>query len=254
MFVPLDAPQTHTGTSHLPFLTYLRLKLPCAYDFAHLASCMPGTVALRLRHLCLQIVDGTGPGGDLSYTRSWQGDGNPFDSDEGHLFSNLQRKHPNTAYMQDICGLVNRCKNLESLGLVGTQCINLESLNWQPAEGPGLKTLYMSRVIATAEQLLTLLSSGRGDGACHIEAFDIKDVELMNGTWESVFARLLTSSSLVFLQIFNLKYNIRGHSAHLALYNSRPWENVSEIWTKSRQDCERLSDVISAVESRVAAE
>ncbi|KAL5391823.1 hypothetical protein DPSP01_001113 [Paraphaeosphaeria sporulosa] len=250
IFTLYGVPNIKTGIRHLSLLTYLRLTLPCAYDFAQVASSMPDTIALRLRHLYLEIVDGTGPGGDRSYTHSWQGDGDPFDGDEGHRFSNLQRQYPNTAYMQDMCGLVNQCNNLESLGLVGTQCINLKGLHWQPANDAGLKSIYFSRVVATEEQLLSLLTSGREDGACHTEAFDIEDVELMDGTWKSVFSRLLTSSSLVFFQVYNLKYNTRGHSAHLARYNHRPWENVSEIWSESRQDCKNLADLIRTVERR----
>lgn len=65
------SPTIDSGTGHLACLTYLRLTLPCAYDFARVASCMPDTVASRLRHLYMEIVDGTGKGGDLYYTRSW---------------------------------------------------------------------------------------------------------------------------------------------------------------------------------------
>jgi hypothetical protein len=250
IFRPVDAPDISARTNHLPFLTHLRLTLPCVYDFAHLASCMPDAVALRLRHLYLEVVDGTGPGGDRMYCRAWQGDGDPSGGDEDFLFSNLQRKFPNTDHMQGMCSLVNRCKNLESLGLKGTQCINLAGLDWRPTNGVGLKNIYMSRVVATAEQLLTLLSSVREDGACHVEAFKIEEVELMDGTWESVFARLLSSSTLVFFYVYNLIYSLCGGSAHLRKYNHRPWENVSEIWSKSRQDHRRLRDVIRAVESR----
>ncbi|KAF9732335.1 hypothetical protein PMIN06_002114 [Paraphaeosphaeria minitans] len=143
IFTTLEAPNINTGTSHLSLLTYLRLSLPCAYDFIYVSSCMPNTVAVRFRHLHLEIVDGTGHGGDLSYTRSWLGNGNPFDGDNCHTFSNLQMQYPNTEYMQDMYSSVNRCKNFESLGLIGTQCINMEGLKWEPAEGAGLKYMFL---------------------------------------------------------------------------------------------------------------
>jgi hypothetical protein len=250
IFTPVDVPSINARTSHLPFLTHLRLTLPCVYDFAHLASCMPDTVVLRLRHMYLEVVDGTGPGGDRMYCRAWQGDGDPSGGDEDFLFSNLQRKYPNIDHMQGMCGLVNRCKNLESLGLVGTQRIDLTGLDWRPTNGVGLKNIQMSRVVATAEQLLRLCSSGQEDGACHVEAFDVDEVELMGGTWESIFALLLTSSTLVFFYVYNLRYSLHGSSAHLRTYCHRPWENVTEIWSEGRQDFKRLRDVIRAVESR----
>lgn len=69
IFRPIETP----GITHLSKLTYLRLTLPCAYDIAHVASCIPEEAALRLRHLYPEIVDGTGPGGDRDYLRSYEG-------------------------------------------------------------------------------------------------------------------------------------------------------------------------------------
>ncbi|KAF1968048.1 hypothetical protein BU23DRAFT_572725 [Bimuria novae-zelandiae CBS 107.79] len=160
---------------------------------------------------------------------NWESSGYDEDDDEGQL--------------------VNRCRNLESLGLVGTQRINLEELNWRPANG-GLKNLYLSRVVGSAEKFLTLLSSMGGEegGVCSIEAFEIKNGDLMDGTWESVFAYLLTSPSLLHFFVYHLVYNKYGKSSHLRRYNHRPWENVSEIWTESDGDVKSLVDVIRAVQ------
>lgn len=152
--------------------------------------------------------------------------------------------------MSDICGFIERCKNIENVDLVGTQCINLETLNWKLANDlVGLKNIYMSRVRTTSDKLLSLLVSG-GDDNCRIEAFDIKDVEMMDGTWEAIFAHLLTSPSLIHFNVLNLIYNKHGSSAHLAEHNNRPWENVSAIWTEHRQDKEMLRKLIRTVEGR----
>jgi hypothetical protein len=64
-------------------------------------------MAASLKHLYLEYIDGTGPGGDLYYTRSWQGD-NDSEGDEEYPYSNLQKKFPNVEYMDDVFKLVNR--------------------------------------------------------------------------------------------------------------------------------------------------
>ncbi|KAJ4287690.1 hypothetical protein N0V90_012393 [Kalmusia sp. IMI 367209] len=245
LFLPVEF--TVGGAQHLELLTYLRLALPGAYDFAYINKRMSEAVVMRLRHLYLEFIDGTGPGGDLDYTRSRQSGSD--DGDEDYPLSNMQRMHPNTEYMHSMCSLVNRCKNLESLGLVGTQCIDLEGLNWHSANG-GLKNIYICRAVTAADKMLQLLSSGYGEGSCAVEAFDIEDVQLMDSTWESVFARLQSSSTLVYFHVWNLVYSKHGTSAHLAENNSRPWENVSEIWTENRGDQQRIWDIIEAVMER----
>ena len=46
---------------HLPLLTYLRLTLPSAYDIATIGACIQDDMAMQLRHLFLEYIDGTGP-------------------------------------------------------------------------------------------------------------------------------------------------------------------------------------------------
>ena len=232
----------------LEHLTYLRLTLPVAYDFACINKHMPDTVVLRLRNLYLEFVDATGPGGDLAYTISRQGDSDS-DGDEDYPFPNLQREFPNTAYMHDMCELINRCRNLESLGLIGTQCVSLEGLDLRPTNG-GLRNVYLSRAVATLEKMQMLLSPGKENAPVKIEAFGIQEVQLMNETWETFFADLLAAPSLLYFHVWNLVYNKYGESAHLAEFNNRPWENSSVIWTENYHDKERLHDVIRAVQER----
>lgn len=226
----------------------LRLTIPCAYDFARINSCMPDTVALRLRHLYMEIIDGTGPGGDNEYTHHWQGDDD--DGDEDHPFSNVQLQFPNVDHFSGMCGLANRCKSLESLALVGTQRINLETLDFQSTNG-GLKNVYLSRVLCTAEKLLTLLPSNSTEGTPgNIEAFTIEESALWDGTWEVVLARLLEAPSLLHVRVYNLIYSKHGLSSNYHEFNNRVWENASEIWTENEADRERLGQVLKAVQNR----
>ncbi|KAF1996768.1 hypothetical protein P154DRAFT_537704 [Amniculicola lignicola CBS 123094] len=226
----------------LNFLTYLRLTLPSAYDFAIIGSKISATVASQLRHLYLEYIDGTGPGGDRHYTQHWQGDSDS-EGDEDHPFSNLQNRFPNTAYMGDMCTLIGRCHNLESLGLHCTQPINLDLLDWRP-NSPGLKNLYLARAITSADKLLSLLSPDA------ITAFYVRDVSLISGTWGSVFDRLCSSPSLIYVDVYNIIYDKYGESAPYAEHNNRPWENVSVMWSDRDEDSISLSDMIHAVQAR----
>ena len=210
---------------------------------------MPDTVALRLRHLYMEIIDGTGPGGDNQYNAHWQGD-DGLDGDENHPFSNVQLQFPNEDHFSGICGLVNKCKGLESLGLVGTQRIDLDALDLQSTNG-GLKNIYLSRILCTAEELLKLLPSSDTEGStCNIEAFRIEESALWDGTWEAVFASLAKAPSLLYFRVYNLIYSKDGLSSNYHEHNNRVWENYSIIWTENDADNERLYDVLKAVQNR----
>ena len=214
---------------------------------AHIGSCMPDTMALRLRHLYMEIIDGTGPGGDNDYTHYADRDS---DGDEEYPFSNLQLQYHNSDHFSDMCAFVNRCKNLESLGLVGTQRIELEGLNFQSMNG-GLKNIYLSRVLCTAEKLLSLLPSNNGEGiASNIEAFEVEGSALWDGTWEAVLARLVAAPSLLHFHIHNLIYDRHGLSSRFHEHNNRIWENGEDIWTENDDDKVRLYDVIKAIKDR----
>jgi hypothetical protein len=237
----------------LQCLTYLRLELPCAYDFSVIAENISDTMALGLRHLYLEYVDGTGPGGDLQYTRS----ADPYgperdDGSAGYPYSNLQRKHPNVLYMAHICALVQRCRNLESWGFEGTQCLELSTLEWQPA-GAGLKVVDITRATTTCEKLLQLFKSADGN-VSRLEAVQLKDVRLLDGTWADVFKGLgKCADGLKYFYVYNLVYAKEwegGESAHLASHNNRPWENISVLWSESHADHVGLCEVLKQVKLR----
>ena len=233
--------------NNLEFLTYLRLTLPCAYDFAIIGGRISDAMASRLRHLYLEYIDGTGPGGDLYYTRSWQGD-EDSDGDEDYPYSNLQRKFPNLEYMKDVCRLVQRCRNLESWGFAGTQCLQLSTLEWQPAD-EGLKTIYIRRATTTCEKLLQLLVSSDGSSS-DLRAFEIDEVRLLDGTWADIFKALSDCAALRYIHVHNLVYAREGTSAHLAERNGRPWENYNYMWTEHEEDKERLYALVMQVQER----
>ena len=204
---------------------------------------MPDTVALRLRHLYMEIVDGTGPEGDDEYIK--------YDrADRTHPWSNVQLQFPNKDHVSGMLGLVSRCKGLESLGLVGTHRIDLDSLDLQSTNG-GLKNIYLSRVMCTTEELLRLLPFSDAEGTiCNVEAFQIEESSLWDGTWEAIFARLAKAPSLLHLCVFNLIYDEDGASSDYYQYNHRLCENSRPLWTEKDSDWERLREVLRAVQDR----
>jgi hypothetical protein len=236
----------------LQSLTYLRLKLPCAYDLSVIAEHISDAMALRLRHLYLEYVDGTGPGGDLAYTRSRDTYDENDDGSAEYPYSNLQRKYPNVEYMSHVCALVQRCRNLESWGFKGTQCLNISTLEWQPA-GAGLKVVGVSRATTTCEKLLQLFKSADGTPS-RLEAVELQNIKLLDGTWADVFKGIEKCvDGLKYIHVYNLVYAAGwegGESAHLARHNNRPWEDYSVLWSESHADDVALYEVLKQVRSR----
>jgi hypothetical protein len=234
----------------LEFLTYLRLKLPCTYDFAVIGAQISDAVALQLRHLYLEYIDGTGPHGDLQYTQSWDGD-DGSDGSEGYPYSNLQKKFRNTKYMSSVCKLIGRCRNLESLGLAGTQCVDFETLDWQPANH-GLKNLYLSRAVMTADKLMQLISPSAEFAAAgffsNMVAFHIEEVRLLDCMWAKCFEFLLRCDSLKYVHVYNIVYD--GMMASLSRHNNRPWENSAVMWSESEEDERELGRLVAATRHR----
>ena len=201
---------------HLPLLTYLRLTLPSAYDIAIIGACIQDDMAMQLRHLFLEYIDGTGPFGDRAYDL----DERSVNDDHGTpLYSNLQTRFPNTDYMDGICTLVSRCRNLESLGLKGTQYCNLESLMWRPT-GDGLKTLYIHRARTPSSVLLALLSPStsipESSSSSRIVSVELSDVDLHGSAWGTIFDHLGYSPLLAY---FDVKDILTGRSDQGSLVN-----------------------------------
>jgi hypothetical protein len=171
------------------FLTELRLVLPCAYDFAALNNAMSNDATQRLKHLYLEYVDATGPGGTTRYL-SWAEDWDGIDNDEFVPLSNLQQQYLNYDYMPEICKLVSRCFNLETLGLQGTHLINLDDLDWNPS-GSGLKNLYIGRAMVPFHSLRALLSAADGLSS-NIVAMLLNYVHLLDYTWPTSSNTLLS--------------------------------------------------------------
>jgi len=227
-----------------PFLTELRLALPCTYDFAALNKAMSDDATRRLRHLYLEYVDATGPGGDRSYL-IWAEDENADDGDDGFPPSNLQEEYPNYDYMPDICDLVGRCSNLESLGLHATHFLNLDHLDWKPS-GTGLKNIYIHRAMIHVGTLKKILSAADGESS-NLAAMKLSYVQLLDHTWADVFDHLMRANVIKYLSFEDLNYAHRGTSAHLREFNNRQWETCSTIWTENPADKDRLADLAKKV-------
>ena len=200
---------------HLPLLTYLRLTLPSAYDIATIGACIRDEMAMQLRHLFLEFIDGTGPGGD----RAYDFDERSINDEHGSpLYSNLQTRFPNTDYMDGICTLVSRCRNLESLGLKGTQYCNLESLVWRPTKG--LKSLYLHRTRTPSSVVLALLSPSTGisesSSTSRIVSVEFSDVDLHGSAWSTIFDHLGSSPLLAYVDVKDIPI---GRSDQRSVFN-----------------------------------
>jgi hypothetical protein len=236
----------------LRMLTHLRLTLFSTYDIATIGTHVSDTVANQLKRLHLEYTDGSGPGGDLEYTRcsiSWVDDDE--DGEENMPYSNLQRRYKNTEYMAGVCAFISRCHNLKTLGIEGTQYFDLASLDWK-LRNEGLEGIYLSRAVATASQLISLLSPSASSptATSNIKAFQIDDVQLFDDTWATVFDYLASCPYLDYIHVYNLVYAKNGESAHHRRDTSRPWENVSVMWSENMEDTRSLRRVVKAVEGR----
>ena len=226
----------------LEFLTYLNLRLPCLYDLVAVSMALSDDAASRLRHLFLEYTDATGPMGSLEYTRGDEDD----EDEEDFLYSNLQEQFKNIDYMGDLWDVVGRCRNLESLGLAGTQLINCEAMDWRP-RGDGLKILRLRRAAMTYDNIVRLLSSSQG-GPSNIAELDMQDVELLDRTWAAVFDFMKTCGTIRYFDIWNLNYDRCGESNHYREgYDGRPWENSTMVWTENEEDRERLDELVKKV-------
>jgi len=101
-------------TLKLDRLTDLRLSMATTYDIAQLGSALSDNVCSQLKHLFLEYVDATGTGGSNKYFQYTNGRGLS-------VHSNLQKKYPNIRHMRGLCGLVDRCPNIESVRNSGIQ-------------------------------------------------------------------------------------------------------------------------------------
>ncbi|KAF2688141.1 hypothetical protein K458DRAFT_175749 [Lentithecium fluviatile CBS 122367] len=235
---------TALGNTTLEHLTDLRLTLPCAYDFVAVGAALPDDMCARLRRLYLGYVDATGPGGSEQYLvwRDSYGDG-----DEDVEFSNLQKLYPNEEYINALYSIVNRCPNLNSLGLSATQHLDGDPLSGIPAAVKGLKDLYLYRVRISHTGLIRLLSSTSSDTSDPpnpITSAWLEAVELKSGTWKDIFEHLLHCSSFSYLCPKDLVYARDELSHQHKLYNSRPWEDSGNIWTRHEPDQQSLRTLI----------
>ncbi|PVI04675.1 hypothetical protein DM02DRAFT_611299 [Periconia macrospinosa] len=196
----------------------------------------------RLRHLWLEYVDATGPGGHIDYLVWYYAND---DGDEDFPPSNLQEKYPNEDYMDNICEFIGRCTNLESLGLRATHYLDLQGLVWKPAS-TGLKHIYMHRAYIDFDVLKRLLSAADGE-ASNIVAMSLNFVELLDHTWKDVFDHLMRADAMRYLNISDLNYARFGESAEFRSYSYRPTTDTCVIWTENDADEEGLDDVVKKI-------
>ncbi|PSN75405.1 hypothetical protein BS50DRAFT_568066 [Corynespora cassiicola Philippines] len=234
---------TVLSTLRFEYLTDLQLNLPCTFDFHAIEKALPGRICSQLRRLYLEYSDCTGPGGSNSYLHYYDED------DDGDYYvplSNLQNQYLNTDYMSSVTKIVSRCMNLESLGLRGTQHLQMDSLDWKPTRD-GLKHIYLDRVAVGQDRLIQLLSPAESRGLEESPLFStwLEEVHLTSGTWENVFQHLFQCPRLAYLNPQNLNYWRHGSSAEYKYYTCRPWEDCTNIWTCNEDEEDTLFQLLT---------
>jgi hypothetical protein len=238
-------------------LTDLRLSLPCTRDFKRLSESLPQAMCERLKTLYLEITDATGIGGSRSFLEE------NYDNDEIYVpYSNLQQLHPNVdrefeperaldtgpgqedTEVEPTSGnelwvfiLVARCRNLETLGLVGTQALNLNLFS-RETKLPKLTDLLLCRIKTSAKTLIHLLSPAMNTPLSQspLSRVWLNEVELTSGIWAQVCECLLQCPNLTYLYPMDLNYSCDGESAHLRASSCRMWEEIWHIWTKNKSE------------------
>jgi hypothetical protein len=235
----------HFQKPNFNLLQDLRLFLPCTYNFGQLN--IPDKVLGSLKHLYLGVGDITGPGcSRIHLARSDEVSDRDFE-DEVRL-SNLQQQYPNPEHSSCIWDIIRRCQNLESLGLTGVQVLDLDELNWNPSIS-GLKNLSLARVkcqIVTLKQFLN--SRLNSDRPPRISRVSFQEVQLKDGEWKDIFDFLRNDCpDIHYLNPTNIGY---APMHPLRDWAFRPWEDSSDVWTKSAADRVSLVELVQLLLGR----
>ncbi|RYP63494.1 hypothetical protein DL771_009239 [Monosporascus sp. 5C6A] len=191
----------------LPHLAELNLRLAVTHEFGaffpeHTTPChIPvGDVMRRLRHLEISISDFT------------ERDSRVTVRNDASL-SALAGVHPNpdsAALPLRLVELATTAGNLESLSIRGSDILDLDAL--RPGDGLSLRHLGLTRVSASAENMLRVLEQSRYS----LRGLRLTHVELNAGTWRDVLAALATFPVLRYFSVDSGGYSRSGASGHLA--------------------------------------
>ncbi|KAI0538644.1 hypothetical protein GGR58DRAFT_287960 [Xylaria digitata] len=234
----------------------LRLRLPGTRDIGRLAAGIPDNVKRQLKHLYLEVVDETGPGGKFYPLPfgDYAGSGNEDPHQDGaqtsiehsaYAPSNLQAQYPNRDHQNEIWAFIESCNNLESLGLHCTHYLSLDRLNWKPGpKSRGLRALYLNRVYANAQTLINLLTARdceeTRDSVARRVDFTAVRIYRDGGDWSTVFSWLSDACPrLEFLHAKNLTYfSTHEHFCPTCVNDM----GDREIWTQNFADEATLRD------------
>jgi hypothetical protein len=225
----------YAPTAWAETLIDLRLALPCAYDFAVIGDTIPDNMLFRLRHLRLQVIDGTGPWGCREYPTHYL------------ERSRFLKEYLNEGYESAMVKIINKCKQLCTLGLSGTQHLDYNTIDWQPSDG-GLETIHLQRIALSSESLITLLSPALEfvDRPSLFSAW-IEEVRLTAGTWAEVFAHMRKCPSLRYTNMHQLDYDEEGESRHMRSTISRGSMAYEKIRTREKEDRKEMRNLMKYV-------
>ncbi|RYO93391.1 hypothetical protein DL766_000781 [Monosporascus sp. MC13-8B] len=192
----------------LPRLAELNLRLAVTHEFGaffpeHTTPCrIPvDDVVRRLRHLEISISDFT------------ERDSRVTVRDDTSL-SALAGVHPNpesAALPLRLVELAAAGENLESLSIRGSDILDLGALRLGDGGAPRLRHLGLTRVAASAENLLRMVEPCRYS----LRSVRLTRVELDAGTWRDVLSMLATFPHLCYFSVDAGGYSRSGASGHL---------------------------------------
>ncbi|RYP53679.1 hypothetical protein DL768_001405 [Monosporascus sp. mg162] len=190
----------------LPRLVELNLRLAVTHEFGaffpeHTTPChIPvADVMRRLRHLEVSISDFTERDSRLTVRNNAS-------------LSALAGVHPNpdsAALPLRLVELAATSGNLELLSIRGSDMLNLDALRL--GDGVSLRHLVLTRVSASAENMLHILEQSRHS----LRGVRLTQVELNAGTWRDVLAALATFPLLCYFSVNSGGYSRSGASGHL---------------------------------------
>ncbi|KAI0429730.1 hypothetical protein F5Y09DRAFT_356638 [Xylaria sp. FL1042] len=241
-------------------LVDLRLALPGTHDIGRLAAAISDNVKSQLKHLYLEVVDETGPGGSFEHFNEKDAEGTRHPREDGTLTSvgdspyppsNLQAQYPNRTHQNQVWEFITSCNNLESLGFHCTHYLSLERLNWKPGSNSrGLRDLYLNRVYAKTSTLINLLSARHCETeksvARRVQFAEVKIYE-SGEDWSVVFDWLTDNCPrLEFFDARHIGY-VRRHKHFLPIGDSSWGLGVydnKKILSKNSTDIESIKALI----------
>lgn len=224
-------------------LKELRLEFPSTYHFSRLLASadLAEPVFPRLERLSLAIIDESGPGGVRFGRHRYMDHDDPiFDEADTYQSTDLQALYPNVRHQESLLSLIEQCPTLVSLKLCATHFLDLNSVD--DSKLSHLRHLHLTRFTIRAAKLSTILQRNKQS----LYSIYLNEVELSDGTWDSVFSCLVGAPKIMRFIVSSVGYTL-DHPQGLRQVMTRPWEDFSDIEGENDDDILVLGELQATV-------